>query len=70
MGVTLFQRTSVQEVDKQMSFRELAQYGFKSESEWTPNIENSVTIKVMGREKIVLSFKNQESREQFISMIQ
>ena len=70
MGVTLFQRTSVQEVDKQMSFRELAQYGFKNESEWTPNIENSVTIKVIGREKIVLSFKNQESRDQFISMIQ
>lgn len=68
-GFTLFKKEAVQEVITEMSIRDFAKYGFKEESEWTPSVDNSLTVKLAGKTPVVVSFRNTEDRDSFKSMI-
>ena len=68
-GIVLFKKEAVQEVITEMSIRDFAKYGFKEESEWTPSVDNSITIKLAGKNPVVISFRNTEDRDNFKSML-
>lgn len=68
-GLILFKKEWVQEIITEMSIRDFAKYGFKEESEWTPSVGNSITVKLSGKNPVVISFRNPEDRDSFKSMI-
>ena len=68
-GLILFKKEWVQEIITEMSIRDFAKYGFKEESEWTPGVDNSLTIKLSGKNPVVISFRDTDDRDNFKSMI-
>lgn len=68
-GLILFKKEWVQEIITEMSIRDFAKYGFKEESEWTPGVDNSLTIKLSGKNPVVISFRDTDDRDTFKSMI-
>ena len=69
-GLILFSTSVVEEVNTQLTARDLARYGIQADSSWTPSLDNSVMIRIRGVSKsITISFSSAEERTSFVSLI-
>ena len=66
----LFHKSSVENVNTAMTFRELSRYGMESDCTWTASSNNTMIVTVLTRNNpFIFCFESEEERDEAQSLI-
>ena len=69
-GQILFDCKTVLTIYTDLTVRDLASYGILEDVEISPNAENSMSVKVMGKSSpVILAFKSHDERSLFLGTV-
>lgn len=69
-GVVLFHKSSVEDVNTAITFRELSRYGMESDCTWTASSNNTMIVTVSTRSNpFIFCFESEKERDEAYSLL-